>query len=633
MLRTSITILFSVFLSISWTQIPKKALKAYSTGQSLLAKKNTDKAIVYFNKAISIYPSYKETHLALYAIYLEKNEGANALTALEKAARFAIKDKPNLLFNAAKLSLETGVYDKALQYSIEYLSLNSKDESTRKLATVYKIKSEYAIANKSVKVHFTPTPLPSEINTRLPEYLPSLDATQENLVFTRRINGNEDLFISKKKFNDSTWHTTLSWPLNTLQNEGAHTISANGKTIVFTRCNMPEGFGSCDLYISELKQGTWSRPQNLGNAINTNAWESQPSLSADGRELYFASTRPGGYGGSDIWRSNINIGSWSKPINLGNTINTEWEESSPCIHADGTSLYFRSSGWPGFGAADLFLSRSDQSNTWSVPINLGYPINDHREQGALIVSLDGYTAYFSDQTISLQNQLLESNLFLFRLPSDKSAQSCIFIKGKVLDLKTKNPIAPAKLYYESTDGFIGRDSVLSDSDGEFLIVLPTDRSYQIYATSGGYNFYSDRILAHGKSNISYDVLLTKITVMDTNLFTKPIILKNVLFKTGSSILEEESFPELNAIADYLVNQPELYAEILGHTDNTGNQNENTTLSKERAKTVSQYLVKNGIASYRLNYTGYGDSQPITSNNTEQGRAQNRRVEIILKNKK
>ncbi len=633
MLRQSITILFSIFLSISSAQIPKKASKAYASGQAELSKNNADKAIIYFNKAIFIYPSYKEAHLALYSLYLEKNEGANALRSLENASRYASKDKPNLLFNAAKLSIQTGEYEKALTYSMEYLGLNSKDETTRKQASLYKLKAEYAISNQSAKVSFSPTPLSAEINTKLPEYLPSVDAAQESIVFTRRINGNEDLFISKKKYNDSMWITALPWPLNTSQNEGAHTISANGKTIVFTRCNLPEGFGSCDLYISEYRKGGWSRPQNMGNAINSNAWESQPSLSADGRELYFASNRAGGYGGTDIWKSNLNQNTWSKPINLGNTINTEWEESSPCIHADRKSLYFRSTGWPGYGSADLFLSRSDQSTKWGKPINLGFPINDHREQGAMIVTLDGYTAYYSDQTISLQNQLLESNIIRFRLPSDKSAQSCIFIKGKVMDAKTTDPITPATVYFESNDGFIRTDSVLSDADGEFLLVLPTDRSYRIYATAIGYNFYSDRLLANGNSNISYNVLLSKAVVSDSNLFANPIILKNVLFKSGSFILEEESFSELQSVAGFLTDHSDLYAEIIGHTDNTGNPNENKQLSIERAKTVCQYIIQSGIEAHRINFTGYGDLQPIASNDKEEGRAQNRRVEIILKNKK
>lgn len=632
MLRNFITILFSFIFIISLAQIPKKAFKAYSSGQSELIKKRADKAIAFFNKAIAIYPSYKEAYLALHTIYIEKNDGVNALIALENATLHATKDKPNLLFNTAKLALEIGEYEKASTYSNNYLNLNSKDETTRKLAALYKIKSEYSIANKSIKVDYSPILLSSEINTKYPEYLPSLDATQETLVFTRRVNGNEDLFISKKKFNDSIWNAVISWPLNTIQNEGAHTISANGKVIVFTRCNMQDGAGGCDLYITEHINGKWSSPQNMGNRINTVAWESQPSLSTDGRELYFASTRIGGLGGSDIWKSIYRNNLWSTPINLGKTINTEWEESSPSIHADRKTIYFRSTGWPGYGSFDLFMSKLNQSNEWNEPINLGYPINDHKDQGAMVVAIDGNTAYYTDQHIGLQNQLIESNIVKFSLPMKIAAQPCLFFKGKVIDSRSNNFIANAQLYVESTNNFLKKDSILSDKQGEFLLVLPTNLSYKIYVTSGGYNFYSDRIVAEGNSTINYNVYLTKAEASDSTLFEKPIVLKNVLFKSGSSILEMESTFELNQVANYLVNHPGIHAEILGHTDNVGSQNDNKNLSIDRAYAVSQYLIQKGIESKRMTYTGYGDSQPIASNDTEDGRVQNRRVEIKLRNK-
>lgn len=630
MLRNFITIFFALLFSISFAQVPKKATKALTAGQSELLKNNLDKAIQYFNKAIAAYPDFKEAYLSLYTVYLQKNDGPKALNALEHATKLASKDKANLLYNTARLSLEIGEYQKCLTYTDQYLNLNSKDEATRKMATLFKIKSEYSLANQSLSVPHSTILLPKEINTLSPEYLPSLDASLENLVFTRRTHGNEDLYIAKKEANDSLWHTAISWPLNTPQNEGAHTISADGKAIVFTRCNMNDGLGGCDLYISEYKNNSWTKPRNMGTAINTTGWESQPSLSPDGRELYFTSTREGGFGASDIWKSVKKNNTWTKPINLGKSINTEWDESSPCIHADKKTLYFRSTGWPGYGSFDLYLSRLNQANEWSIPVNLGYPINDYKDQGAMVVAIDGHTAYYSDQIISLSNQLIESNIVQFSLPKEKSAQACIFIKGTVKDKMRNSGIPNALLYFESTDGYTRKDSILSDPEGAFLLVLPSDRSYQIYVTAMGYTFYSDRLPAHGSSIINYDVILSKWMAADSNPSEKPIVLKNVLFKTGSSILEEESFIELNEIAKYLINHPDISAEILGHTDNAGNQDINRVLSVDRAKAVVQYLVQQGVKSKKLTYEGYGDSIPIASNETAEGRALNRRVEINLR---
>lgn len=216
---------------------------------------------------------------------------------------------------------------------------------------------------------FEPFNLGPSINSTDHEYLPSLTADGRTLVFTRRIMGQEDLFESTRR--DTGW--TKAVPLteiNTRDNEGAHCISADGNLLLFTACNRTSGLGSCDIFYSQKIDGRWRAPGGIGKPINSEFWESQPSLSADGRTLFFASDRPGGYGGSDIWVSYLDASNrWTNPVNLGNTVNTTGSDQSPFLHPDGVTLYFSSDGHPGMGGTDLYFTRWD-GKKWSTPVNL-----------------------------------------------------------------------------------------------------------------------------------------------------------------------------------------------------------------------------------------------------------------------
>jgi len=237
-------------------------------------------------------------------------------------------------------------------------------------------------------------PFGKKINTSNSEYLPQFTLDDETFIFTRRVFDQEDLFIATKS--EDGYETEAMDEVNTLLNEGAHTLSADGSLLIFTHCNTKIGFGGCDLYRSRRRSnGTWSKPANMGKSINSEHWDAQPSLSADGRTLYFASRRPGGHGGTDIWACRLSKnGRWSRPVNLGPNVNSSAADESPFIHADGQTLYYRSRGPLGMGGFDLFRSKLE-NNAWSQPIHLGSPINTTGEDGALVVSLDGTRGYYA----------------------------------------------------------------------------------------------------------------------------------------------------------------------------------------------------------------------------------------------
>ena len=224
---------------------------------------------------------------------------------------------------------------------------------------------------------------------------------------------NEDFYESSKV--DNSWKPAKSLPgdINTNLNEGAQNISQDGEWLIFTGCNFPEGYGSCDLYISYLTPQGWSAPENLGENINTESWESAPSLSPDKRDLYFASNRPEGMGKSDIYVCHRNPdGTWSAPENAGPEINSAGNESCPFIHADNQTLYFTSDGHPGYGGDDLFLVKKLQGGKWSDAENLGYPINTIENEGSLVIASDGKTAYYASDRSDSKGGL---DLYTFEL--------------------------------------------------------------------------------------------------------------------------------------------------------------------------------------------------------------------------
>ncbi|MDZ4710453.1 MAG: tetratricopeptide repeat protein, partial [Saprospiraceae bacterium] len=418
---------FVLVFNLACGQTNPKAVKLFKDGQDLMNKKKTYQAVKSFESAIALDPGYRDAYLELYQFYFNQGNMIKAMETLQRATHAVTIGKPSILFSLGQLELNHGMYAQASVHFTDYLALNTKDTLTRLKARSYLAKTTFSLANLQDSSSIQFAPLNASINTPAPEYLPSLDAAGTTLVFTRRTNNQEDLMISR--WNAGIWSPPLSWPKNSPKNEGAHVISADGKTIVFTGCDWEDSYGGCDLYISEFIRDKWSNPRNIGTAINSRSWESQPSLSANGRILFFVSDRPGGSGGYDIWKSNKLLSGWSKPVNAGPGINTSGDEFSPCLHADGVTLYFRSEGKPGFGSQDLFFSQKTNKGTWAEAVNLGFPLNDHRDQGAMVVALDGYTAFYTLQLINQFNQIITSDLVTFQLPAKARANACRYIKG------------------------------------------------------------------------------------------------------------------------------------------------------------------------------------------------------------
>ncbi|MEM9929979.1 MAG: OmpA family protein [Bacteroidota bacterium] len=549
--------------------------------------------------------------------------------------------------NASRVYKELGLtYAKAGQFeqavaayqeSLDRLPANARPERKIEAETLL-AKAQAAAALAVNPVPFTPVPVLGGINTQEHlEYFPSLSVDGERMILTRRVNGQEEDFYLSRREADGSW--SVAEPLdgvNTEFNEGAQSITADGTYLVFTACDRPDGAGSCDLYFAEKDEVGWTRAQNLGPNINTRDYEAQPSISADGQLLFFSSRRPGGVGNIDLYVSGrLPNGGWSTPINLGKTINTSGNDQYPFWASDGKTLFFTSDGHPGLGGDDLFRAELSPNNEWQPPINLGFPINTADNETNLFVALGGSTAYFSKGQRDAATGKMDVDIYQFELPAELRPTAATYAAARVVDAVTGKPIE-ATVRLRPLDQSVPPFARRTAANGRFLAVLPAGKDYALTVDKAGYIFYADRFtLADGFTQEDPYQLAIKLqpvpTAVDADGAATDGVttFKNVLFETGSATLLPVSFDELDRLVELLAEAPNLRVEIAGHTDDVGEAPDNLTLSEQRAAAVKTYLMEQGLDEVRISTQGYGETQPIASNDTEAGRAQNRRTTFRL----
>lgn len=620
------------FLQTSFSQvynpskISLKAQKLYNEGISKAQDGNYNEAISFFQQAIYLDTNYVDAYLSLAGVYGQLKNNALSVEYYEKAIA---KDTAYTKLYTLPYSINLagiGEFEKALQAVNEYLSNPKLGESSRKAGVYRKNCFEFALEfekkNKEKIYVFAPKNLGDKINSVESEYFPSLTIDGKEIFFTRRVRGFDEDFFSAKR-NDSGW--TKAGPLggnvNTDQNEGAQMISQDGQWLVFTGCDRREGWGGCDLYISFLTPQGWSKAINLGGKINSDQWDSQPCLSPDKRDLYFASRRFGGFGGSDIYVSHIMPnGQWTEPENLGPGINTKGDEACPFIHADNQTLFFISNGLQGYGGQDLFFARKGPKGDWSVPQNLGYPINTIHEEGTLFIAADAKTAYYASDRSDTKGGL---DIYTFELRENMRPYKTLWVKGKVFDKKTTRGLPSAvELIDMSNKQLISK--VQTDEQGNYLITLPVGKDYAFNVNRRGYLFFSDNFLLSQQSPDSIYEKNIPLQPIETNA---TIVLKNIFFDVNKFALKPESEAELDEVVKLLNDNPTLKIQINGHTDSVGKAADNLLLSDNRAKAVVSFLVSKNINPARLSSKGFGATQPIAPNKTEEGRALNRRTEM------
>ncbi len=579
------------------------------------------------NEALKMEPKFVDAYLSLAGINASVKNYALAVSNFEKAlALDSVYSNYYLLPYSIDLA-GCGRFDDALK-SVNIFLLNPKlNERSIKAGEfrkkTYEFAIEYAKAHPDKDYVFNPINLGDSINTSDLEYFPSLTIDGDKMIFTKRIDRNEDFYESDKI--NGQWGKAYPLPGNinsSTFNEGAQNISQDGTWLIFTGCNFPEGLGSCDLYISYLTKNGWSEPKNLGRNVNSEFWESTPSLSPDKKDLYFSSNVPGGFGGKDIWVCHRNEdGTWQEPLNLGSEINTPGDESTPFIHSDNRTLYFNSSGLPGYSEKpDIFVTRKTADGKWSKPENLGYPVNTIDDEGSLVVASDGKTAYYSSDRSDTKGGL---DIYTFELRKDVRPLKTLWVKGKVFDNKTKDGLpSSVELVDVKTREMISK--LQTDEEGNYLVTLPVGKDYAFNVKRKGYLFYSENYNIGESSSDSIFQVDIPLQPIEANA---RIVLKNVFFETKKTELNPESITELDNVVRLLNENPNLKIQISGYTDNVGKPADNLKLSTGRAVAVVNYLLNKRVNNERLTFKGYGEANPIADNSTEEGRARNRRTEL------
>jgi hypothetical protein len=524
----------------------------------------------------------------------------------------------------------SGRYTAAFIHYNVYLEQPGISEKNKALAKKSREDCKFAIEAIKNPVPFNPENLGDSVNTSDDEYWPSITADGQTLMFTRQVTTGrvmpktqEDFYISHLE--NGKWRKAINagYPLNTNLNEGAQSISSDGRYMYFTACDRPEGQGKCDIYYSSFDGVNWSMPFNIGPPVNTKGWESQPSISSNGKMLFFASNRAGGEGGMDLWYSILREdGTWCSPVNLGKKINTPGDEMSPFIHFDGRTLYYSSNGKTGMGGFDIFFTRMNEDTTWTESKNLGFPINTFNDEMGLIIDATGQKAYFS----TTREPGRGKDIYSFIINESVRPDPVSYFKGRVYEKGTGKLLKANYELVNLTTGHIMVSGV-ADFSGTFLICLPTDHNYGFNVSKEGYLFYSDNFMLEGIHSVT-EPFIKRIELSPIKVGEK-MILSNVFYEFDSWKLKKESYIELDKLAKLLSDNKNMNVEIGGYTDAIGTDSYNLDLSEKRAKSVRDYLIDKGIIGNRLTYKGYGASSPLGNNVTDDGRKLNRRTEIRI----
>ena len=549
MKRVSVIAFFFMLLtSTAFGQHPKKAVKAYEAAEEAFLNRDYEKAHQQVLKAVIADPNYAEAWLLEGEIGMETKDYDLAIMGYEKALETDSMAFPPAAITLARLYDRQGSYKREIILLRWYQSKGKGNAANN--ATVSEMLDLAMFRDEALShpVAFAPESLGTDVNTKDDEYVNMLSFDGSQLLLTRKMplgDGYQKEFLFISHWDGEQWSepqllTFSDFPKDV--DPGAAFISADGKKLYLTGCGWSRD-SSCDIYVSELKDGQWGMPQRLKGSINTNSWESQPCVSSDGRELYFVSRRSGN---ADIYYARRNAdGTWEEPQNIGEPINTKGTEMAPFLHPDGHTLYFSSDKHIGMGGFDLFMSRRGEDGQWQAPANLGFPINTSGDEINFFVAADGKTAFISSQREGGNGGY---DIYTFELPEE----------------------------------------IRSDSANYLASVDVTE-------------------LAPGDA----------------------VVLQNIQFEYNSSALTNDSRPGIQMLTEFLQRNPELRVELAGHTDNVGSDSYNLKLSSERAETVRDALIANGIDASRLTAKGYGVSQPIAPNDTEEHRALNRRTEMIL----
>ncbi len=633
---------------------------------------------IYFKQALPLLeraqafnPNNDELNFMLgFTYFVLEPRSEKVITCLEKAYSLnPTANEPDDTYALAWSNQLNLKWDEAIKYyqlTLTYVNTKGKDN----LAFIEEVNKKIGEckSGKELVAHPVRTfvdNLGPNINTKYAEYSAFINADESTIIFTscrdNSVGGKtdpdngdyyEDIYISNKENGKWKPAQNMGPPINTEEHDATAGLSADGTTMFIYRFKEKDGG---DVYVSHLNGSAWSKPEHLGKSINSKAHETSVSMSYDGKLLYFISNREGGIGEGDIYFCNTDgKGGWQMAQNIGSSLNTKYAEEGVFMHPDGKTLYFSSKGYNTMGGYDIFKSVYENGK-WSTPENLGYPINGPEDDVFFVVSGSGYHGYFASAKaggygktdiyritfLGPEKQPLlmnEDNLLasVAAPVSDFKAEKIVskgpkmtMLKGIITDEQTKQPLEAQIDLIDNDKNELLATFKSNSATGKYLVSLPSGKNYGIAVKKDGYLFHSENFNLPATADfqeVEKNIELKKIDI------GKTIVLRNIFFDFDKATIRSESANELDRLIKLLTDNPGIRIELGSHTDSKGSDAYNMKLSQQRSESVVTYLIGKGIAASRLEAKGYGETVPIASNDTDDGRQQNRRTEFKILSK-
>lgn len=637
--------------------IQKKALSLYEKGIDKKKYKKPER-MEFLRKAVDLEPDFAEAFLAVgFEFIATAKVDSKPFSIATPFFMKAISNCPQIhsepYYYIGFDYYERRMNDSAIKYLQKFMEF--KDEDEKKFgkdweAEMYQAKMMIRSAKKEIglkkNVQFDPKVI-TGVSTERDEYLAYISPDDKSCYFVRKVPVNnmnrvsasdaeKEVFMIAQRDKTGRFNSgvPMGVPFNTTDdNQGGCSISIDNKTLYFAMMREEGGpQPNCDIYVSDFSNDEWGEIRKLSPNVNDRKyWDSQPSIASDGLTLYFASDRPGGYGGIDLYytKKDPKTGEWSVPQNLGPTINTKGDEKTPFIHSDSETLYFSSTGHYGFGAYDIFYARKNEKGEWEEPENIGSPINGFTDDTGFFVSSDTKTGYFFsyDEGKVRGKGVGRYDLYGFELYKEARPQQISFIKGTITD-STGNQISGASV--EIKDAITKQISyaTVDETSGDYVMAVKKKNDIVVTVKKEDVAFNVKVIRAKDIPPIEEEPMEVKLEVKEAKEGSS-FVIDNILYNTNSAELKQESKIILESFAQYLKENPKIKVEIQGHTDNVGNAKDNLALSSNRAFSVKALIEEYGVEGKRILAKGFGQTKPIADNTNEAGRSKNRRTEFQI----
>ena len=637
----------------------KKALKLYEKAIDKKKYKKPER-LAFLRECLDIEPDFAEANLAMareivVRSKLDNSSFAPAVPFFYKAISVCPQIHSEPYYYIGFNYYEETKNDSAIKYL--QLFIKFKDDDDKKFGKEYdgqlyqaKEMIKYAKKESELKKKIVPfePKVVTGVSTKTDEYLAYISPDAKLCFFTRKVpvksmntvkalDSEQEVFMMATRDKTGVFNAgeQMSPPFNTTDdNQGGCTISIDNKFLYFAMSRFEGGAQpNCDIYVSTNEDDSWSEIKKIGANVNHPVyWDSQPTLSADGNSLYFASDRPGGYGGIDLYvtRKDPKTGLWGIPQNMGPKINTRGNEKTPFIHSDSETLYFSSDGHFGFGGMDIFFIRKNDKGEWMEPENIGYPINTEADDVGFLVSTDSKTGYFFsyDEGKMRGKGVGRYDLYSFDLYKEARPQETTFLTGEMKD-NSGNKIEGAKVEITNTVTKEKTLAVVDSTKGTFMVAVNLKKKDDLLITVKKDDYaFSSTVVSIKDASFENQPKPVKLEVNEAKSGNS-FVLNNLYYNTNSADLKNESFIVLESFAEYLIENPMIVIEIQGHTDNVGVAKANDALSANRAYTVKAFLEEKGVDGKRISAKGFGSSKSIADNSTEDGRAKNRRTEFLI----